>query len=385
MKKIHALPMPRIDLPHPDLELGFPRRSLNYSVVLPDAGVGPRTGLVFYIFGFGGAYDDSYARRLLPYLANDHDCVAVAVDYQGGRAQSDDSLSFAPDFFVNLQKHHGVTVGITPDLDDKALRVGLLQTLADAGIRSLHNSCRLIKCGDPYINFGVLPALDHLQVAAKVIAEYAIDRSRIFAIGTSYGGYLALLLNKLAPHTFRCVVDNGGYSSAEDAGNVVYGVTNLGDPVHVLVFSPQAFSANPDSPAYFNAARRAIRDLASADHYHLPSATIAYSYHGDVDNVASPEAKQALSRLLRQKGRRHELRMIGPADLDGRVFKVPGHGFNASMRGLFQLSMERWLADDGRDQSAVTDFDLGTVNTLACADFDYVFHFGRDGARLTIC
>lgn len=377
--------MPIIDPPHPDVELGLSREALSYSVVLPDAGIGPRTGLIFYIFGFGASYDDSYARRLLPYLANDHDCVAVAVDYQGAKAQSTVDADFAADFFINLQRHYGITVSVTPSLagDVNAFLYELSQILAEAGITTLHPSCRLIKRGDRYINFGVLPALDHLQVAARIITEYGIDRRRIFAIGTSYGGYLALLLTKLAPNTFRFVVDNCGFSGLD---NVIYGATTWPGPVRVLIVSPEAFSLNPDSPAYLSPERQAIRELATPEHYQLPSATFAYSYHGVVDDIASPEAKKALSDLLQQKGRHHNLRLIGPADLDGRLFKVPGHGLQASMRGLFQLSMDRWLTDAAHTPAAAeTDFDLGTVNTLACAGSDYVFEFGRDGARLTIC
>ncbi|CAA7622404.1 hypothetical protein MTBLM5_480007 [Magnetospirillum sp. LM-5] len=375
--------MPLIDQPHPDVELGFPRQAVHYSVVLPDAGIGPRTGLVFYIFGFGSSYDDSYARRLLPYLANDHDCVAVAVDYQGAKAQSTLDADFAPDFFVNLQRIYGISVSATPELtqDVYAFMGELCQVLAQAGITRLDPSCRLIKRGDRYVNFGILPALDLLQVAARIIAEYGIDRRRIFAIGTSYGGYLALLLAKLAPNTFRFVVDNCGFSGID---NVIYGATTWPGPVRVLIVSPQAFSMNPESPAYLGPARQAIRDLATPGHYHLPSATFAYSYHGEIDDVASPQAKQALSELLKQKGRHHALRLIGPDDLDGRVFKVPGHGLQASMRGLFRLCMDRWLADAPPPES-VTDFDLGTTNVLACADRDYVFEFAPDGARLTIC
>jgi hypothetical protein len=178
--------MPIIDPPHPDVELGLSREALSYSVVLPDAGIGPRTGLIFYIFGFGASYDDSYARRLLPYLANDHDCVAVAVDYQGAKAQSTVDADFASDFFINLQRHYGITVSVTPSLagDVNAFLYELSQILAEAGITTLHPSCRLIKRGDRYINFGVLPALDHLQVAARIITEYGIDRRRIFGSST---------------------------------------------------------------------------------------------------------------------------------------------------------------------------------------------------------
>jgi len=377
--------MPQITTPHPDLELGYPRQPLNYSVVLPDGGVGERTGMIFYIFGFGSSYDDSYAQKLLPYLANDHDCVAVAVDYHGAEAQKNLELRFAPDFFVNLRQHHGVTVSVAPDMDERLFRLSLFSALVESGLNELHESCRLIKQGVSYINFGVLSALDLLQVAAKVMAEYDINHRRIFAIGSSYGGYLALLLTKLAPNTFRFVVDNCGYSGAADAGGVIYGLTSLSGPLRVLLISPQAFRIDPASPAYFNPTRQAIRELAIPDHYQLPSATMAYSYHGQVDNVASPEAKAAVSACLRQNGRHHDLRFIGPADLDGHLFKVPEHGLQASMRGLMRLSMERWLADAPQDVPALTDFDLGTINILACADFDYMFTFGQDGVRLTIC
>jgi pimeloyl-ACP methyl ester carboxylesterase len=72
-----------ISTPLPDLELAVPRAELEYKLALPPQGVGQQTGLIVYIHGFGARFDDPYACKLLPHLAEKYDCVAVSIDYHG--------------------------------------------------------------------------------------------------------------------------------------------------------------------------------------------------------------------------------------------------------------------------------------------------------------
>lgn len=370
---------------HPDLELGVPRGGLVYNLALPPGGLGERTGVIFYIHGFGQRFDDPYAQSLLPHLAETYDAVAVAVDYHGAVAQNGYSVRPAPDFFLRLKEHHGVSVTASPEMDMTQLVQGVLDQMAARGVTRLNNSCMLLKDEAGYINFGLLPAIDHLTVLHQILATYPVDRRRIFVIGTSYGGYVASLLTKVAPNSFRMVVDNSGYSGPGDTEATVYGLSLTGSVPSCLLRSVIAFSPAEGTPAHFDEGRRLVRELGVAEHYRTASATTVYAYHSASDVVAPTANKQAVQAVLARMGRRYDLRIITSADVDGRVFKSADHAMGASMRGLFALSHQRWLEDGGPGTAAaVTDFDLGTEIALDCAGTTYRLRFGASGPDLAI-
>lgn len=374
--------MREIAVPHPDLELGVPRQPLPYAVELPSQGLSERTGIAVYLHGYGQRASDEYTGKLLRHLADEYDCVSVCPDYHGAIGMSGCTMAPAEDFFAKLAEHHQVRVDSVP-----AGRLGELikligETMAARGIRFLHDDCHMVRGPEAYINFGLLPALDTLTVVAEVLRQYPVDRRRIFALGTSYGGYVALLAAKFAPNTFRLVIDNSGFSSAEDSMGVVCGSVAFRWGVEIRVCCPVAFSRDPASPNFFGPAHQAIRDLAQEAHYHLPSDTIFHSYHS-LNDVVAPTQRKVLAVRMAAAHRRHDLRLITQADIDGRLFKTTDHGFNASLRGLFALSHGRWLETAGQ-QPAITDFDLGTVNALPCADRTYRFAFSSAGVTLSV-
>lgn len=378
--------MPRIDQPQPDLELAMERRGFDYALRLPSAGLSPETGLILYVYGFAARYDDPYAKKLLPYLADTYDCIAVSVDYHDARshlaAPHGAPAWPAEDFFVKLRQHHGITVSAPAGASFHAIFTPVMKALAAQGIERLHPECHFIKGVEGYVNFGLLPALDHLRVLHDVLRTHAVNKKRIFALGTSYGGYIALLMAKLAPNSFRLIIDNSGFSGPDDCPETIYGMSCYTDPVVIMTRCPFAFSRDPDSPFHFSDSRRAIRTVGVAGHYGLPSDTVLHSYHSATDTVAPIQAKRQTVQEIR-RFRDHDLRLIGESDLDGRVFKTLEHGMKASMRGLFELSYQRWMAD-GHAAAAHTDFDLGTRHRLPCGDEDYVLTFGDDGVSLTI-
>jgi len=366
--------------PPPDLELGIPRERLDYLHYLPSAGLTAETGLIVYIHGWGSRFNDSYALKLLPYLADTYNCVALSVDYQDAAAQAESPVAPAPDFFLKLQQHHGVTVSVPQGMAPMVMVNELSRMLAARGVTALHRECTLVRGREGHINFGLLPALDHLTAIGALLRTYPLDRRRLFVLGTSYGGYLALLMAKLAPRTFRLVVDNSGFSGPDDEVSV-YGVSAYAGAVRIRVLCPLAFGRDPQRPNYFSPSRRLIRELAVPGHYHIPSISVIHSYHSTDDRIAPTASKQALAQVLRQY-RDYDLRLIGPADIDGRLFKHGGHGFDASLRGLFALSYQRWSpqaagaagnSDDG------TDFEHQTINRLPCGAQDYVVQFTRRG------
>lgn len=372
-----ALQFETIDPPHGDVELSFPREPLDYAVSIPAAGLTDDTGLVFFIPGFGMYFDEDYPLRLIEWLSATQDCVAVCVGYHGAKGMSRDTADIVPaaDFFLKMKAHYGISVTAPQSMAPYAIAMNLLTAMQERGLTALHPECHFVRGVRGYMNFGVLSALDHLQVMGRLLARLPINRRRTIAIGTSYGGYVALMLAKMAPDTFRLIIDNSGFSGAECLN--IYGEASLGEPLPIRVLTPFAFSRDPSAPTFFDPSHRLIREIGVEAHYPDPSLTVIHSYHAAGDAIASTDRKiQALDILGRR--RRCDLRVIHSADLDGRIFKDLSHGMAASMRGLFDLSYRRWREEGGITPD-LTDFDQGTRTRLVCADRTYVVDLSPGG------
>jgi pimeloyl-ACP methyl ester carboxylesterase len=365
---------------HPDIELGVRRGALEYLVCAPDAGIDRDTGLALFVAGYGMDPCGGYAQSLLGHLANRYNCVAASVNYFGADLESKARMAPMPDFFVKLAEHYGLTVSAPRGLDVTELLRHVLSLLAANGIRELHRDCRIAFVAEEYNGMGFLPALDNLQVAHRLLTAHALNRRRVFVIGTSYGGYVAALMAKFAPDTFRMVIDNSGFASADDDLLGVMGMkgTSLGNLV-MTVQTVHCWSADPAAANYFSQPRREIRSLFEPRHLRPNTARI-YAYHAAGDTVAPTASKLRLREAY--AGRvAYDLRIIDETGLDGRVFKTPAHGMDASMRGLFELSYEKYLADGGA-LADHTDFDLERERVFPCSGEDYVLCYARrDGVR----
>lgn len=376
--------MPSLSTPHPDIELGLPRRPVEYGLTIPAGGIGPRTGLVVYIHGLGWACDDAYADKLLSHLADRYDLVAVAVRYHGTGLYTEEVPAIpVPDFFARIAQHYGITINAPPGVPWPRILDKVAETLRARGLVSLHPDCSFIRLHDEHYSFGVLPALDILGVVHAVMRAHSLNRRRFFAIGTSYGGYIALLLAKFAPNTFRMVVDNSGFTAPADHMDGIYG-KNWGigcGGLEAVCRNRYAFSDDSASPFFFTPSHHKIRDMCEVSHFQQAD-TALFTYHSTVDSVASPERKRELGAAL-AGFRRYEQTFVGTGDLDGHLFKTHEHGMQASLRGLFARSYERWLPL-AENAPEVTDFDLGSDVTLACGDRTYCLSYSpTQGVRLS--
>jgi pimeloyl-ACP methyl ester carboxylesterase len=362
--------------PHPDIELGVKRSPLTYVASAPRAGVNSETGLVLYLGGYGMDARSDYTQSLLRYLSDRYNCVAAAPDYFGARLMMSDlskQIVPHPDFFKKLAEHYGLSITVPKGTNMAQILSGATTLLAQSGIQSLPNDCILFNNSDEYNSMGFLPALDGLQLVHALVTTRSLNKKRIFLLGTSYGGYIAGMMAK--PRSFRMIVDNSGFSSAEDDKPGVAGWQKLFvNGVAMLCQSVKSWSFDPRAANFFSEARGAIRDLARPEHVHRNTARI-YAYHAATDTIAPTERKLRLREVY--SGRvPYELTIIGEDALDGRIFKTPAHGMDASMRGIFDLSYDKFLCDGGA-LSDTTDFDEESQHVFACGTEDYALTFSR--------
>jgi pimeloyl-ACP methyl ester carboxylesterase len=374
-----------IERPHPDIELGVARGPLSYIGCAPTAGITADTGLVLYLGGYGMNPRDGYTASLLSYLANAHNCVAATVDYFGARMiqPTPGRIAPHPEFFAKLAQHYGVAITAPKGIAMEEILAGVTGLLARNGITHLHEECTLLNNAAEYNSMGFLPALDGLKAVHQLTTRLALNKRRLFLLGTSYGGYIACLMAKLAPQTFRMVVDNSGFSSAEDDLPALLGWHKIFlNGVSILCQNVRNWSFDRRQPNFFSEARKAIRDLRLREHVYVNTARI-YAYHAATDTVAPTARKIGLRDAFHGRAE-YDLAIIDEAQIDGRVFKNLTHGMNASLRGVFDLSYRKFQRHGGALLDT-TDFDLGSEYVFACGSEDYVVRFSSaDGVRAVL-
>ena len=380
MEKRFAIPS------HPDIELGFNRNELEYFITFPHKPVDSGTGLIMVISGFGDRADSPYQKeKLRPYLADKYNCLAVGVNYFGISVKSPrKGFNYITDehFPDNIQAAYGIEPGAY-------ILSGVLKTdvLADMlkqrGIRRLDAVCRLVRTylDGEYQSFGFLPAIDCMTVVGDILKRNKIDKKKIMAFGSSYGGYIALLLGKFAHKTFSLIVDNSGFintSLANIAGKEFVSEESLlinGVAFPFVEDSPWTV-IDETAPNYFSDGHRSIRNLIAKEHM-KETETSYYIFHSQQDQIIKIAEKDRLVDLLKSKSKHVYYKRVSSADIDGRLFKNLDHGMSASLRGIFDCAAgaEKNIMSKLSEE---TDFDLGSSYLFSCGRSFYKFRFGTD-------
>lgn len=368
--------------PHWDVEWNCLRGSIRYWITLPAGGVDQQTGLVVLIHGYGQSGDDEYARKFRAFISDRFNCGVVTLRYYGSSSYANVSLRPAPDFFLKLKEHHGITVGRSENLSSNQIIGGTMSALMQRGIERLHVECILLTETDEYHSFGVLPAIDTLTVVNDVLHRYPLDKKRLFAIGSSYGGFIVEMILKLAPNTFRMLIDNSGFTSADEDQTGLYGagLTRISG-VGIATLATRRWSADPASPYYFSKSCRDIRNMLNPEHVGK-SETQLYCYHSARDTLIPAAHKRALTDIYRGKVP-YEQTMVEETDIDGHLFKTLEHGMQASLRGLFEASYDRYSAG-AKVAMDTTDFELKSQIVLPCSERTYVAYYDEKGVELVI-
>ncbi len=365
-----------------DVEMNIRKSDLEYFLTYPESGIGPDTGLIFSIPGFGDKAASEYQKdKLRPYLADKYNSLVCGVNYTGSRMYSGERLTLeaSPQFVDRIHTYYGIAPESyvrerTCDFDS------LSSLLARKGINRLNPHCRILRrnMDDEYESFGFLPAIEHLHVLGDILKRHAVNKSRIVAFGSSYGGYIALLLGKYAPHTFSAIIDNSGFVrilSTQIFPQDLLFFENVSLTIKQVIY-PYIIETpwtviDETSPRYFSDSHRKIRSLLIPEHV-SPSETKYFIFHSEKDDVAPTAGKDLYVHILRSRNISVDYSRIGAKDVDGRIFKNLEHGMSASLRGLFDLVAGK---GDLKKTEGPTDFDFDHVNRFDCGDRSYAFTF----------
>ncbi|NSW57977.1 MAG: DUF2920 family protein [Armatimonadetes bacterium] len=282
-------------------------RFVKMHVEEPPQGISENTGLMLCLHNWGGIYNQDVYLKWCRTFAERFNVIAVSVNY----LQSGDT-------------EPGV-------LGEKPYDHGYLQAM----------DC--------------LRALYHIQQQLKE-AGVTINPRRCYSMGGSGGGNVTLMVNKLAPHTFACVVDICGMPGLTDG--IAFGTGEYGSHLNA------GYSKDPQSPAYLTKDMQEIRDPGHPEHLKIAFAANPTNkvviVHGQDDLSCPVVHKITIFRNMVDAGFRPDGHFLTQWHVDGEAVTSTGHAVGDREKVVIRFADE-YMKPDGAKALQVpgpTDFEL---------------------------
>ncbi|HHD0453681.1 TPA: DUF2920 family protein [Campylobacter coli] len=351
-----------------DVELNIKRTSkLEYRISYDDEK--EMKAIVFIIGGYGVNANIYFLDSYRNYIAKKFDVVAVNVFYhcfcqrRSDVLKYDASIKFLQEDLENLSK---VLIKFNIDIRnlnfDNALEYchyldQYITTLKSQGklkqSYQVEFTSAFIPPNGDYQNFGIMAAIDHINVLKDLVKKFPNFKNlpKIYG-GGSYGGYLSLLIAKIAPWYVDAVIDNSGsalpplrYIIGRDLNSCDY----VYNGVNALIggFLKTHWTRKENSPYFFNNENYIIRSLLNKDHLILQSQKnqniIYVNYHSLKDPSTPAEYKVQMCDILKILGYDITLYLIDESKIDGKFIKNLEHGCGISDKALFRKELPLML------------------------------------------
>ncbi|EKD4838111.1 DUF2920 family protein [Campylobacter coli] len=353
-----------------DVELNIKRTSkLEYRISYDDEK--EIKAIVFVIGGYGANANIYFLDSYRNYIAKNFDVVAVHVFYHCfcQRRSDVEKYSTLADFTKDdlkliekvLRKYNipcdqlanNTVVSHCEYLSEIMTELKMLNRLPYDFEERL--SATFIPSRGEYQNFGIMAALDHINALKDLVKCFPklADLPKIYG-GGSYGGYLALLIAKIAPWYVDGVIDNSG--SALPPLNYILGREmehSYGDYYEdfphnrIIFFLKTHWTRKENSPYFFNNENYFIRTLLNKDHLILQSQKnkniIYVSYHSKEDPLTPANFKEQTMQILKILGYDVSLNLIDENKIDGKFIKNLDHGCGIPDKALFRKELPLML------------------------------------------
>ncbi|HGG0087138.1 TPA: DUF2920 family protein [Campylobacter jejuni] len=352
-----------------DVELNIKRTSkLEYRISYDDEK--DIKAIVFVIGGYGANANISFLDFDREYIAKNFDVVVVHVFYHcfcariSNNKKYSASISFMEEDLLSLSKIL-LDFGINPqNLDCKnstkyyELLIQHIITLKSQGKLAQNYQAKFTSTFIPpngdYQNYGIMAAIDHINALKDLVKRFPkfADLPKIYG-GGSYGGYLALLIAKIAPWYVDGVIDNSGVclpflacilGREMNQGEFYF----EGSGYRLYCFVYKYWNRNMNSSYYFGDENYLIRAILNSNHLQIQSNlnknTIFVSYHSIQDMGAPVQNKIELYKCYQELGYDATLHLIKDEnDIDGRFVKSLEHGLRMTDRALFRKELPLML------------------------------------------
>ncbi len=360
-----------------DVELGIKRSSkLEFKVVFEDSK--SAKAIFVFITGCGmDAVNGDYPQHIAEFVAQSYGAAVLLVNYHCiqnrywmGATNCFDEI----DFTILSQSCEALNIALpanlVPKVNETAEFSAIIELLRFLNIelRRLKNERKFlaqnkliltlstVPTKNEYQNFGVMQALDILNALCfvKKSAEFKLAKDcKSLLLGSSHGGYLALLCAKFAPWLIDGVVENSSYVSVPpqyigfgkqlDYEKYYEMHENL-ENILLKGFTKSLWSIDRASPHFFSPAHNRIRNILDGAHLQVAAGHFKpkiISYHGINDTIIAPvKQKCDLHELLAALGFENRLFVAkSKDDIDGKFIKHLEHGMGMSLKTLIKREL----------------------------------------------
>ncbi|EAI8455647.1 DUF2920 family protein [Campylobacter coli] len=388
-----------------DVELNIKRTSkLEYRISYDDEK--EIKAIVFIIGGFGANANISFLDFDREYIAKNFDVVAVHVFYHCFCQRRSDVekysafTMFTKDDVSNLsQALLEIGVNINVNLENAQQCYELLnqnittlksQRKLAQNYQAKFTSTFIPPNGD-YQNYGIMAALDHINALKDLVKRFPklADLPKIYG-GGSYGGYLSLLIAKIAPWYVDGVIDNSGtvlpllrYIIGRDLEQFDFIFNNPN--VLIEMFTKTYWTREDENSPYFFANENyMIRSLLNSSHLiiqvNVNKNIVLVSYHSSKDEFNTSKDKQTLFLAYKELGYDATLHLIkDESEIDGRFIKDLNHGMRITDRALFRKELPLMLEKLQKRKSFMQE------NSISYPCGNKVFTFKDVGDKFVLC
>ncbi|EJD4768536.1 DUF2920 family protein [Campylobacter coli] len=352
-----------------DVELNIKRTSkLEYRLSYDDEK--DLKAIVFIIGGYGANANIYFLDSYRNYIAKNFDVVTINVFYHCFCQRRSDVLKYdASAKFLEEDLENFSKVLNDFNIDSRNLNSNnaleyyhhldhYITTLKSQGKLAQNYQAKFTSTFIPpngdYQNYGIMAAIDHINALKDLVKRFPkfADLPKIYG-GGSYGGYLALLIAKIAPWYVDGVIDNSG--SAVPPLNYILGremesgCDYVLNSSHILIqcFLKTHWTRKENSPYFFNNENYFIRTLLNKDHLILQSQKnkniIYVSYHSKEDSLTPANFKEQTMQILKILGYDVSLNLIDENKIDGKFIKNLDHGCGIPDKALFRKELPLML------------------------------------------
>ncbi|EEU6983776.1 DUF2920 family protein, partial [Campylobacter jejuni] len=389
-----------------DVELGIKRTSkLEYRISYDDEK--DLKAIVFIIGGYGANANISFLDFDREYIAKNFDVVTINVFYHCfcQRRSNVEKYSaftiFTKDDVSNLsQALLEIGVNINVNLENAQQCYELLNqnitTLKSQGKLAQNYQAKFTSTFIPpngdYQNYGIMAAIDHINALKDLVKRFPefADLPKIYG-GGSYGGYLSLLIAKIAPWYVDGVIDNSGsalppliYILGRDLEQFDFIFNN---PNTLIEMFTKTYWTREDenSPYFFANENYMIRSLLNSSHLiiqvNVNKNIVLVSYHSSKDEFNTSKDKQTLFLAYKELGYDATLHLIkDESEVDGRFIKDLNHGMRITDRALFRKELPLMLEKLQKRKSLMQENSI----SYPCGNKVFIFKDVGDKFELEI-
>lgn len=389
-----------------DVELGIKRTSkLEYRISYDDEK--DLKAIVFVIGGYGANANIYFLDSYRNYIAKNFDVVTINVFYHCFCQRRSDVLKYdASAKFLEEDLENFSKVLNDFNIDSRNLNSNnaleyyhhldhYITALKSQGKLAQNYQAKFTSTFIPpngdYQNYGVMAAIDHINALKDLVKRFPefADLPKIYG-GGSYGGYLSLLIAKIAPWYVDGVIDNSGSAlppliyilgrEMESGCDYVFNDPNT----LIECFLKTHWTRKENSPYFFNNENYFIRTLLNKDHLILQSQKnkniIYVSYHSKEDPLTPANFKEQTMQILKILGYDVSLNLIDENKIDGKFIKNLDHGCGIPDKALFRKELPLMLEKLQKRKSLMQENSI----SYPCGNKVFIFKDVGDKFELEI-